>query len=193
MLFLINELGNEFLNCEIVDKLQNEKPQHSPQKAEWICAVVCQVWALAWARAWQEESVRTRRRSAASLAKIRRKTKTSVSWCCCWRRVRAGCVARQQAHGTIDWAPQAETSQFRAPVSRDRLGLLSYKIPPLFFSHLPKKVHFSFPRQMVCFFFFYVILVEELWNFGLKRNRREANVMYDLEFNAFLIIKSAPL
>lgn len=42
-------------------------------------------------------------------------------------------------------------------------------------------------------FFLYVILVEELWNFGLKRNRREANVMYDLEFNAFLIIKSAPL
>lgn len=140
---------------------------------------------------WQEESVRTRRRSAVSLAKIRRKTKTSVSWCCCWRRVRAGCAARQQAHGTIDWAPQAETSQFRAPVSRDRLGLLSYKIPLLFFFHLPKKVHFSFPRQM--FFFFYVILLEELWNFGLKRNRREANVMYDLEFNAFLIIRSALL
>lgn len=127
----------------------------SPQKAEWICSVVGQVWALAWARAWQEESVRTRRRSAASLAKIRTKTKTSVSWCCCWRRVRAGCVARQQAHGTIDWAPQAETSQFRAPVSRDRLGLLSYKIPPLFFSHLPKKVHFSFPKQM--FFFFFIL------------------------------------
>lgn len=58
-----------------------------------------------------------------------------------WRR-------RQQAHGTIDWVPQAETSQFRAPVSRDRLGLLSYKIPPLFFSHLPKKEYFSFLRQM---------------------------------------------
>lgn len=58
-----------------------------------------------------------------------------------------GCVLRwaprrrlQQAHGAIDWAPQAETSQFRAPVSRDRLGLLSYKIPQLFFTHLPKSV-----------------------------------------------------
>lgn len=46
----------------------------------------------------------------------------------------------QQARGAIDWAPQAETSQFRAPVSRDRLGLLSYKIPRLFFTHLPKSV-----------------------------------------------------
>lgn len=60
-----------------------------------------------------------------------------------------GCVFRraprrrlQQAHGAIDWAPQAETSQFRAPVSRDRLGLLSYKIPQLFFTHLPKSVFF---------------------------------------------------
>lgn len=143
------------------------------EKAACICCVVRQVWALAWTRAWQEESVRTRRRSAVSLAKIRRKTKTSVSWCCCWRRVRAGCVARQQAHGTIDWAPQAETSQFRAPVSRDRLGLLSYKIPPLFFSHLPKKVHFSFPRQMFFLVFFFIFRrgtlefwVEKKWEGG---------------------------
>lgn len=152
---MINELGSEFLNCEIVNRWKNKKHLHSPEKVEWICFVVCQVWALAWARAWQEESVRTRRRSAASLAKIRRKTKTSVSWCCCWRRVRAGCVARQQAHGTIDWAPQAETSQFRAPVSRDRLGLLSYKIPPLFFSHLPKKSAFLIPQANVFFYFIF--------------------------------------
>lgn len=66
-----------------------------------------------------------------------------------------GCMLRQasqrrlrQAHGAIDWAPQAETSQFRAPVSRDRLGLLSYKIPQLFFPHLPKSV-FLIPQANV--------------------------------------------
>lgn len=79
-------------------------------------------------------------RRAKRLARIRRRPKTSVA-------AAVGCVCRraprrrlQQAHGAIDWAPQAETSQFRAPVSRDRLGLLSYKIPQLFFTHLPKSV-----------------------------------------------------
>ncbi|MEQ2185592.1 hypothetical protein GOODEAATRI_019802, partial [Goodea atripinnis] len=43
---------------------------------------------------------------------------------------------------TIDWAPQAETSQFRAPVSRNRLGLLSYKIPQLFSLISQKKEYF---------------------------------------------------
>lgn len=71
-----------------------------------------------------------------------------------------GCVLRQapqrrlrQAHGAIDWAPQAETSQFRAPVSRDRLGLLSYKIPQLFFLHLPKSA-FLIPQANVFGVFF---------------------------------------
>lgn len=70
--------------------------------------------------------------------------------------VRALCRGRVRgtaavASGTIDWALQSETSQFRAPVSRNRLGLLSYKILQLSFSHLlkkKKKQYFSFPRQM---------------------------------------------
>lgn len=81
-----------------------------------------------------------------------------------------GCVFRraprrrlQQAHGAIDWAPQAETSQFRAPVSRDRLGLLSYKIPQLFFTHLPKSV-FLIPQAN----FF---LLSKRNFLGQKRNR----------------------
>lgn len=67
----------------------------------------------------------------------------------------------QQAHGTIDWAPQAETSQFRAPVSRDRLGLLSYKIAELFFSHLPKKRVFLIPQANV--------FKEKVLDFRLKK------------------------
>lgn len=70
----------------------------------------------------------------------------------CRSRVRGTAIAAAVASGTIDWALQAETSQFRAPVSRNRLGLLSYKILQLYFSHLlkkkKKKRYFSFPRQM---------------------------------------------
>lgn len=84
-----------------------------------------------------------------------------------------GCVLRQtpqrrlrQAHGAIDWAPQAETSQFRAPVSRDRLGLLSYKIPHLFFPHLPKSV-FLIPQANV--------FVVETELFRLKKGTGEAS------------------
>lgn len=86
-----------------------------------------------------------------------------------WLRVGAGSAAA--AGATIDWAPQAETSQFRAPVSRDRLGLLSYKIPPLFFSHLPKSPSISHSPGK-CF-------QRESLRFRVEKHLWKANTVFD--------------
>lgn len=83
-----------------------------------------------------------------------------------WRCRCRGAVRwwRQQVLGAIDWAPQAETSQFTAPVSRDRLGLLSYKVPHIFFSPLPKSA-FLIP----------VANVLKLGDFGFEREWKTTN------------------
>lgn len=62
-----------------------------------------------------------------------------------------------EADLTIDWALQAETSQFEAPVSRDRLALLSYKIPVLLLSFAPQNISHSLLSKR---------LLEKVWDFG---------------------------
>lgn len=82
--------------------------------------------------------------------------------CVCRQAAWRGAARRRQqrAYSSVDWAPQAETCQFRASVSWDRLGLLSYNPPPTLPLSSAQKV-FLPPRA--------IVFLGKVWKLGLER------------------------
>lgn len=84
----------------------------------------------------------------------------SAAAACAGRQRGAARRRQQRAYSSVDWAPQAETCQFRASVSWDRLGLLSYNPPPTLPLSSAQKV-FLPPRA--------IVFLGKVWKLGLER------------------------
>lgn len=169
---LINELGNKFLNGEIVDKLWNDKQTHFPQKSRSeFAAVVCQVRALAWAPrgrrkvwghggavlwAWPRSGGRLRQVFPG--AAVGGAYEQAV-----WRGTAAG--ARHYWLGSTGWDQPIQSTSEPRPIGPPEL-----QNPTALLLSSAKKSAFLIPQANV-FFFFNVILVEELWNFWVEKKQ----------------------